>query len=814
MLSIHDFKTAFYSLLKVKGYVFTIVITLGITLGALIAMFTLNYQLLAVPLAYPNPDELVMLQGQRWENNELRSAKRAPYPALVEAYQQKDDFFVDKALVAYGIDVERSLPENPSINTGSITPEFLATLHASLVLGRHFNASEGLNAMVPVAILSFHTWEQLFQRDPNVLGKTINFKGVDFKIIGVLAHDFIEPALFEPGWQTDIWLPFDFNDIDNRTEWRYLSNQAHFVGRLKPNANSSEAEHYFSNRAATRFKEETKGLAGFDNLGMRFKLFSYREVITGDASQQGLLMLAGAMTLLLIAAANITNLILARAVNQQRAMAIQVALGAQQWHIFRTVFSEILLLMIGATIFAVAIALSIVEILKVVAAGQLPRLSELHFNFPTLIFAAVSAFFLAAVFALIVSRQINYRALNSMLQSSGKGSGVQISKRIRNLLILSQVALTGILLIANVQVLQESHHQLTQPLGFNSTDTYQASLNMGSLLASTTKEMRVGYLENIMDELRANPKVLAVGIGSLSPVSYWTGILSPVNIQTEYGSTTVIPATLTWADGSYLGILNIPLVEGNYYKDADIRADNKVVVVNQTLAHRLQPDGQVLGARIFWAGSKDSTPSQIVGIVKDIHIPGRVELPRIFSAVIPPDYPQLLIKVKPGQQFINVELNSLMAKVNPQIKIFRLLTTEQARDLFAVNQKTTAGLTATLALLALGLAAIGIYGVLSYSVQLQRFELGIRMAIGARPGTVFLQVFKDNLMPVILGLLVSVIVLVGLWLWVQQTHYNLHLTSLGWLLPPILILSLTAVASLLSVWEIIRKPANYVLRGE
>ncbi|WP_189418029.1 ABC transporter permease [Cellvibrio zantedeschiae] len=814
MLNIHNFKAAFYSLLKVKGYVITIVLTLGITLGALVAMFNLNYQLLAAPLPYPNPNELIMVQGQRWENNEIRSTKRAPYPALIEAYQQKDNFFSDKALVAYGIDVERSLPENPSINIGAITPEFLATIHAPLALGRHFNADEGLNAMVPVAILSFHTWEKLYQRKPDILDETVNFKGVTFKIVGVLARDFVEPVLFASSWQTDVWLPFDFNDIDSRTEWRYLSSQAHLVGRLKTNNLIPEAEHYFSSWVATRFKEETKGLAGFDNLSARFKFFSYKEVITGDAGQQGLLMLAGAITLLLIAAANITNLILARAANQQRAMAIQVALGAQKLHVFRSVFAEILLLMIGATAFAVVIAVSILEILKILAQGQLPRVNELHLNFPTILFAAICAFILAAVFSLIVSRQINYRALNSMLQTSGKGGGIQISQRIRNLLILSQVALTGILLIANLQILQESRHQLTQPLGFNTADTFQASLNMGTLLAAATEEERVSYLHNIMDELRANPKVLAVGIGSLSPVSYWTGTLSTANIQTEYGSTAVIPATLTWADESYLGILDIPLVAGNYYKDADMRAGNKVVVVNQTLAHRLQADGQVLGKQIFWAGSKDASPSQIVGIVKDIQLPGRAELSRIFSAVIPTEYPQLLIKVKPGQQLTNIELNTLMAKVNPQVKVFRLLTTEQARDLFTANQKTTAGLTATLAVLALGLAAIGIYGVLSYSVQLRRFELGIRMAIGARPAKIFIHILKDNVTPVMLGLLVAMLIAFGFWIWLEQSSYSLRTNMWGWCLPVLLIALLTAVTSLLSVWQIIRKPASFALRGE
>ena len=172
------------------------------------------------------------------------------------------------------------------------------------------------------------------------------------------------------------------------------------------------------------------------------------------------------------------------------------------------------------------------------------------------------------------------------------------------------------------------------------------------------------------------------------------------------------------------------------------------------------------------------------------------------------------MRVKAGQQLTPTEINALAAKTHPQLKIFYMKTTEQVIAQFTMPQKTAAGLTAALSLIALGLAAIGIYGVLSYSVQLRKFELGIRMAIGARPNTVFLQILKDNLTPVIMGLLVSLAVLIGLWIWIQQTSYSLQTTSLGWLLPPALIIALTAATSLFSVWQIIRKPSNYDLRGD
>ena len=178
------------------------------------------------------------------------------------------------------------------------------------------------------------------------------------------------------------------------------------------------------------------------------------------------------------------------------------------------------------------------------------------------------------------------------------------------------------------------------------------------------------------------------------------------------------------------------------------------------------------------------------------------------------EYSKWLLKVRPGQELSNVELNDVMASVNSQYKVSSILSLNDAHGLIVAQDKLAAGVTAGLAILALGLAAIGIYGVLSYSVQLRRYELGIRMAIGAHPGTIFNQILKDNLIPVLLGLMVALFVLIGLWLWVQQSSFTLQVSMSGWIIPVLLILALTAATSLLSVWSVISKPVISALRND
>ncbi|RZK13045.1 MAG: ABC transporter permease [Flavobacterium sp.] len=318
----------------------------------------------------------------------------------------------------------------------------------------------------------------------------------------------------------------------------------------------------------------------------------------------------------------------------------------------------------------------------------------------------------------------------------------------------------------------------------------------------------MAFFDAIVEKLRLNPKVERVSAAIGSPISRgegWVRIL-----QKQAGDRFRISAMQTMSDGEFFNIVKMQLIAGRFYTQDDIRDKTNFIVVNETLVNQLNFGNQVIGKKIYISGA--SEPSEIIGIVKDLNLPGDLEPPRFFWS-IGTDYPDILLQMKPGQEFDAREMNQVAAQINRHMKVVYMKSIEQLLALQSAPLKIIVGVSSVLALLVLGLAAIGIYGVLSYSVQLQRFELGIRMAIGARPHTVFFQVLKDNLAPVIVGLLLAFTVLIGLWLWVRHTQYDFQTTSLGWLLPPVLMLLLTIATSLLSVWQIIRKPASETLRG-
>ncbi|WP_444944195.1 ABC transporter permease [Microbulbifer sp. ZKSA006] len=809
MITAKDLSIALQSLNRARSYATTTILTLGITLGALVTLFNLNYQLLAAPLPYPDEDRLYVVNGNLYQNKQLRLENNSQYPALVETYKN-DSFFESSALVYFWEDVIRNLAGSPRVNVSYVSPEYLQLAGAPLALGRQFNTDEGLDSRVPVALISYQTWEQIFQRNPNVLEQSLQFGEVEFRIVGVTAKNFIEPQIYKQGRHTAVWLPWDFNDTqaERRNNWRGFLPFRMLIGKLKPGIDPASAGRELSSLMDSQYQAALAGRSSSVERSVEYRLTPFASKILGDSTTRTLMVMGGTLVLLLIACVNVTNLILSRAAKQQRNMAIQVALGAHKKHIFLALLCEIGLLMLGAALVSILLALISTEVLKVIATEQIPRIQELTLNWQTLIFALLCALLLAVFLSTIVSHQINYRALNQMLQSSGKGAGVQISPLIRKALISSQVTMTSLLIVASLQIFLQANRLINQPFGFPLDNVQVMTLNIGNLRSAPTAEQE-SYLKAIRQRLLEHPKVQNASLSLNTPISIsrplWTTSLSH-----DASRQNPVMAKTTVVDENYLAILRMPLVAGRHISAAEFSDNNRMMLVNETLAQQLEPNGEVLDKRYYWRGNM---PYQVVGVVRNASLPGKQEPARLFVRGINVSYPLLLLRHKPYQPLSTIELNREFAQVNRQYKVSELFTLEQARDLLLSNDRVSVWVTSALTLLALSLAAIGIFGVLSYSVQLRRTELGVRMAIGARPVTIFYHTLIDSLAPVVIGIAIATLIVVPLTLWLEQSAFSIETSLLGWLLPPLLIIGLTASVTLLSVWKIINKPAIYALRG-
>lgn len=801
-------KQAWESLKKKPAFVAAVVSTMGITLGTLLCVLTLAYVLILSPLPYPKQEGLYRVDNIFLKSQDDIMGKYFIYPYAIELHKNRK-LFSETAIVVYGEAKIESDPLQPNVLTNYVTPEWFSLLGVKsgkqMLMGRAFENTEAVDTNNPVVVLSYKTWRELFSADLEILNKTIVVSGKSFRVIGVLAESFVEPKLRTDGNKTELFVPWDFNPIkeERAQSWRSPHPDLAFFGNLSSAVTKEQAEQLLASDVNSVWKDKVSGVEFWKDYNIQIKLSSFKSVILGDFERAIYLLLIAALGLVLIALANISNLFISRIAEQQRQLAIRAALGATKAKIFNLFFAEASQLMIASIMLALVIASSGFAVLQNFFTFKMPRVEELSVNGFTLGAAVLITILLAVFFARLCSRMINYQTLQSSLQSSGKGAGIQVSKQVRKLLIVCQVAIVSLLICINLNLFKEAYKVIHQSLGFETKNAYILYLSSG---AETAQGIR-SAVDDITQKLERLPqvKIVSQAYSPLDIFDYFSH--KPVGRDED-----VMVQTLP-IDNHYFELLKQPLLEGRNFSEADARDNSTVLIVDEVYAKRLAPNGSALGMQIQLDGS--ATSSTVVGVVKAIKLPNETLAPIRAYYPFPPDRYRLklLLSVKEGQAITAPQIIKLIKEVGGQVDFWRLASLDERRNELLFTQFVTAITSSLLVLISYLLATIGIYGVLNYSVQLRRYELGIRMAIGARPNTIFLQVLKDNSVPVVTGLLVALAVLMALLLWLTQTSYSVTTSSLGWWLPPFLILSLTVATSLLSVWKIIRNPASAALRG-
>ncbi|KZN31455.1 ABC transporter permease [Pseudoalteromonas luteoviolacea] len=808
----HNLLIAIKSLARVKSYALTIIMTLGVTLGVMVAMYNLNYQIIAAPLPYPDQDRLFLVQGQLLADGEVKRENYLPFLGAVEAYKDRHPGIETFALHNISIDVEQSLPNSPTFNTGAITPEYMQIIDAPLALGRQFTKEEGLDSNQPVAIISYDVWQTHFGGSSEVLYRSVTFKGVSFIIVGVTAEHFAEPVLATPTWRTDVWFPYDYRDTPDPL-WTFSSNQVHLVGKLAKDANIKRTQLALNNWVMARYPAAVADDPAVANTEVKWRFTTYKSRIIGDAGNTSVMMLAGSVVLLLIALSNIGNLVLSRAVEQQRAFAIQAALGAQPHHLFKLVLVELSLLFAAALIVATGIVSLILGLLKAGYAGPLARLDELSLNLNTVLFAIVLTLVLNFALAWVVSKQLNYNAIIGALQSSGKGSGVQVSKHTRQVLVSMQVFFCISLLVLCVSIFKQSWAQLTAPTQINTKNTSQIALNVGTLLTDMSSEQRATLVLEATERLNQHSDIVRAGVGSYPPISYWLEQFSTYHSQLQPGiDKPVVSHKRVWGTRAYFETFGLRLTQGRHFTDAEARDRAPVVIINEFMAEMIKASGQEpIGAKLY--GRNSSVPITVVGIVSNLNLPNQLPISRTYRPRVITGYPIVVVETKPNVQLSRQSINDLLAQVHSQIRVYDLQTTEQILSSHLKSQRVASIFTIVLSMVAVILAGIGIYGVFSYAIALRRYELGIRMSIGATPEAIFKLVLTENMQPFLIAAAAATSALLIGYFSAASAPIMQMMDVWSWLIPVALIASLVVGITLLSAWSIIRQPAQYALKG-
>ncbi len=807
MHNIYQLKQAWAGLSEKKGFLVTVVSTLGITLGALLCILTLAYVLIFKSLPYPEQEYLYQLNFNLFNDKGEEIAARAyTYPSLIHLFDNQT-LFTQSALVKYQEEVLSSHPVQPTLKITFVTPDWFDLVDSKMTIGRTFEQTEVKDSHNPVAILNFAIWQNEFNGDINILEQTVTFNDTTFRVVGVLAEEFIEPQLYAIGVNTDVFLPWDYNTTSSRvrTEWGNIDGALFFVGKLKSQSSKVQIEQTLTTLVNSKWQENVHVVDDFfKGWSVKMELLSFKSAILGDSKNTVLLLLVGVIGLVLVACANITNLFISRTAEQQRQLAIHAVVGASKKHLFQTLFAQSGLLVLISVVVALIIAKGGFLVLQHYLALRLPRVDELAINSVTLGSAIFIALFLGLFFARLSANMINYRALNATLQSSGKGTGVQVSQKVRRWLIISQVSIVTLLVFVNMGLLRDSLKTINQRLGFETENisAFVLSINSASDLAEEEKKTLLLELKN---KLMALPQVENVAQGP-SPLRFFSQSAQIIEVTQER-----LVVERKSVDDQYFQMIRQPLIEGDFFSASDLKDENNLLIINETYAAKLSPQGSALGSKIRFG----SVLYTVSGVVKGVQMPTETDIPmRAYFPTTDADS-RFILKLKPHQTLSRELAVNMVQEVSRQFVLLELEALNDRRDQLLFTQYTTAITSSVLALLTFFLATIGLYGILSYATQMRRFELGIRLAIGAKRIDVIRLIIKDNAGAVGIGFVISLIISLALSIGFSEvltSYINLQLISL--FSATLVLISIMALfACYWPLRPIINYPAIRSLRG-
>ncbi|GLS26644.1 ABC transporter permease [Marinibactrum halimedae] len=750
--SSYQLKQAWAGLSVRKGFLVTVVSTLGITLGALLCILTLAYVVIVKPLPYSNQNNLYQLNANLFNDKKEMMAASFTYPSLIHLYENQS-VFQQSALVHYGEGVISSLPTQPRVKSTFVTPDWFKLVDSKIEMGRLFEESENKETFNPVAILTYSTWKNTFGADSNILDKTILISGTNFRVVGVLSQSFIEPELNGVGIKTDIFLPWDYNPTNEqvRNSWGQIDQNRRFVGMLDTDLSNNQIEQSLTPLVSDKWQENVAGVEFFSGWYIEMELLPFKKAILGDSQNSVLLLLAGMIGLVLIACANITNLFMSRTAEQHRQLAIQAAVGANKSHLFYTLLAQSGLLVFLSIIVALFVANAGFWVLQHYLEQRMPRVDELAINAVTLGAALLIALLLGLFFARLSTSLVNYRALNSVLQSSGKGTGIQVSQNVRKLLVVSQVAIVTVLIFVNLGLARDSLKIINTPMGFETENITSLTVSFGASGEFSEEEI-AAMLAELKSKFKDLPQVDSVS-QSLAPFGFLGMYAQTIQATQERMVVETRPV-----DNAYFSMLNQPLIEGDFFTQSDVQDRNLLLIVNDVYADKIAPQGSALGSKIEMGNSEYT----ISGVVKGIQMPAAADIPMRAYPVSRVTRTWFMLKLKPQQRLSREQVVSVLEEVNGRIDLMELGSLDNQKVQLLFTQYTTAITSVVLAVLTFFMASIGLFGVVNYTTQMRRFELGTRLAIGAKRADLIGLIVKDNAGAVGIGVIVSVLILLGL----------------------------------------------------
>jgi predicted permease len=790
----HDVKFGLKLLWKEKALSLTVLLTLAVCVGANTAIFSVVNTVLLDPLPFAEPDRLVRVFNSYPNAGAERASNAAP--DYFYRRERVEAFHNVAVYQPWGHTVgEAGSPEQ--LLSMRVTPSFLPTLGVSPLLGRNFSEEEMDVGNEQVVILDYGFWQERYAGDPGALGQSLRINGLPYTIIGVLPefYNFLGQR------ESRFYVPIPFSPED-RTPEQLHSNSYQMIARLAPGATIEQAVAQIDvlNAELTELIPVPNIAQMLADVGYHVRVVNLQQDLVRDIRPTFIMLWVGVAFVLLIGCLNIINLMLARSNVRLREIATRIAVGADRARIGRQMLTEAVLVAVIGGLLGLVVGAGGLQLLDTLGVEDLPRGAQVGIDSTVVAFTLGIAIIAGILFGLLPLIHIFRSDLNAVFRSESRtGSASRGAVMLRSALVTGQVAIAFILLIGAGLMFASLRAALNEDAGFEPSSILTGFVSLPDARYPDDVE-RGQFIDEMLRDIKALPGVTAASITTQLPFggSNSSTVILPEGYVPEAGESLLAPLR-TAVGPDYFETLGIPLIAGRFFDESDTDETMNVIILDEWLAHRYFPDESPLGRRMLVGavpGSEEATEEEnlftVIGVVGQIKHNDLTESEHVGAYYFTykqavPAFMTLTVRTAVEPTSLTQPIRTAVAGIDPDMPFFYPETLDERIAESLATRRTPMLLLMIFAGVALFLAAVGIYGVLAYTVTQRTRELGIRMALGSSPDKVFHLVIRQGLRVVVIGLVIGALGSLGLVQLIQALLYGVSPTN------PIVLLSVAAL---------------------